>query len=71
MLRIAAIMLDGPQGHLAALNAVLHLCYYVPKISLFLVCDSREPYQLKNSITAAMKTVWVTLCIQLVGFDPG
>jgi hypothetical protein len=37
---------------LAALNAVLHFCYYVPSISLFLVCDSREPYQLKNSITA-------------------
>ena len=64
MLRIAAILLDGAQGRLAALNAVLHLCYYVPTISLFLVCDSTEPYQLRNSITAAMKTVWVTLRIQ-------
>ena len=64
MLRIAAILLDGAQDRLAALNTVLHLCYYVPTISLFLVWDSIEQYQLKNSITAAMKTVWVTLRIQ-------
>ena len=59
----------GAQGHLAALKAVLHLCYYVPTISLFLVCDSIEQYQIKNSITAAMKTVWVILRIRLDGFD--
>ncbi len=64
MLRIATILLDGAQGHLAALSAVLDLCHYVPTISLFLVYGSIEPYQLKNSITAAMKTVWVTMRIQ-------
>ena len=69
MLRIAAILLDGAQGHLAALKAVLHLCYYVPTISLFLVCDSIEPDQIKNSITGAIKTVWVILRIRLNGFD--
>jgi hypothetical protein len=65
VLRIAAILLDDVPGQLAALNAVLHFCYYVPSISLFLVCDSREPYQIKNFIIAAMKMVWVTLLIQL------
>jgi hypothetical protein len=64
VLRIAAILLDGAQGRLAALNTALQLCYYVPTILLFLVCDSTEPYQLRNSITAAMKTVWLTLRIQ-------
>ena len=71
MLRIMAILLNGAQGHLATLNAVLHLCYYVPTISLFLVCDGIEPYQIKNSITTAMKTVWVILRIRLDGFDHG
>jgi hypothetical protein len=64
VLKIAAILLDDVQGQLAALNAALHFYYYFPSISLFLVCDSREPYQLKNSIIAAMKMVWVTLLIQ-------